>query len=125
MPFSNATLIHPQWSHSAPYHFNSLITLNSREVTQNDYGEEEETFTENEASSPIRAYVEPVMSGEEVRRPDQTIVTEAWKISLEGYFPAVQLSDHVVVDGKSHNVLGVAHDDFKTITYLITEMING
>jgi hypothetical protein len=121
MPFANARLINSEIVSSIPFHFNSLAQLYRAEITLNNYNEPITTYVQYNIA-PIRCYIEPKTDSEEIRRPDQTIVTEPFTVSLQGYFPNINLTDILVINFLTYNILGIVHDDHKTLTYLTVEI---
>lgn len=105
--------------------FNAKCRLLTVTTTQDpDTGEEVETPVI--ADEVIRAYVEPVNTQQEVRRPDQTLALSAFNIALQGYYPQISLGDQLQVSRNheayvTHDVLSVMHDDTNSVTFLITE----
>lgn len=124
---SDSPLIHPRLMRELRNHHNSLCTIEiNTEVQDPNSGEETTTYRADPLMTAIRCYVE-AQTRREIRRPDQTIVENAFVIQLAGYYPRIDVEDHAIILGATdqvHNILGVSHDDTQTITYLDTEIIN-
>lgn len=106
-------------------HFNTTVAIARKTVTQDEFGEERTEYVPDTSLGAINAYKEPQLAGAgENREDDQTIVVNRWLIYLQGYFPTIVVEDHAIVDGVTHNIVNVAHDDSKTLTMLATEIVN-
>lgn len=121
VPIPNSQLNNPNLMKALNYHHNSLIRVFREEIIQNDYGEEITTYVGSD--QVIRGYVEPIQ-GQEIRRADDTLVLEAYKVSLQGYYPEIRVSDKLLIRSQYHNILAVGSDDTETVTIATTEIVN-
>lgn len=116
---------HPRRLNALQVHFNTLVTIERKTNTQDEFGQEIVVYIPDQTLSVINAYKEPQTAGAgERREDDQTVVINRWQIYLKGYYPTLRVEDRAIADGVPHNILNVAHDDSKTLTMLITEIIN-
>lgn len=123
MPLPNSKVIHPDLLRSiTPSHFPSQAKIYSYTITQNDTGEEEEAYTTDDHVYAV--YVSSPPANEEVRRPNQTIVTEAFQLGFGAYVPQLKLQDKVWIEERWYSILGVTHDGHKTKTVATAEIVN-
>lgn len=108
-------------------HFERLGYRYVSTTTRSSSGAPIVTYQRDEQLAPIRLYKEPISSavGQEVRRPDQTIITNGFNLMLDGYYPMIVVADVLRVDDTNYNVITVKHDDSRTLTILTVEVING
>lgn len=124
-----SSIVHPKLLVNLPKIFNSLCTIEPETVTQDpNSGEETITYAPDALMRNIPCYVEPIPAAKEIRRPDQTIVTEAFVIVLKGYYERIDVEDQVrVLTGLQtdvYNILNVYYDDTATHTYLECEKVS-
>jgi head-tail adaptor len=123
MPLENSQLIHSDLMlHLTPMHFNARAKIYSLTKTQSDTGEETETFTTDDNVWAV--YISSPPANEEIRRPNQTIVTEAFQIGFAAYVPDLKLEDKIKVGERWYTVLGVSHDGHETKTIATAEIVN-
>lgn len=119
------SIFHPKLLQSIPKIFNSFCTIEPETTTLDPNSNEEIiTYAPDKLMVAIPCYLEPATQIE-IRRPDQTIVENGWIITLQGYYPRIEVEDQARVNNyQVHNILNVMHDDTKTHTYLHTEIVN-
>lgn len=125
MPLTNS-IVHPRMMRELPYIFNSLCAIGHNVEGQDESGQETHTYPIDPSLVNIPCYVEPISGQQagEIRRVDQTIVTEPFTIALKGYYPTINEEDQAIVDAvDTYNVLFVRHDDTHTITFLDVEKV--
>lgn len=64
---------------------------------------------------------ERVMQSEEVRTGEMTREQELRQVNLDGYYPEIDRTMTVEVDGEFYNVRGVVHDSQRSRTILVVE----
>lgn len=96
-------------------------------VTRTGSGATMITYQRDQQLPPIKLYKEPISSavGQEVRRPDQTIVINGFKLFLDNYYPMMRVADVIRVDEVNYNIITVERDDTKVLTILTVEVVNG
>src|SRR3990172_12997961 len=98
--------------------FPNLITRQIVVITYDpDTNEPIETPSIDPLIQNVAAYIEPIsIHTGEIRKADQTIVTNGWEISLAGFYN-IDVDDIVVDEFDNvYNVLHVSQDAFKTQT---------
>lgn len=120
----NSRIVHPRMMRNLMPFFNSYCTVQQRIVTVNSFGEEIITYQDYEHLRGIQCYREPA-TGSEVRRPTDTITANQFIIALVGWFPDINQLDRVIVNQNlSYDIIKVASDDTRTITFLTAEIVN-
>jgi hypothetical protein len=123
-------IFHPDlMRHLAQNRFGSTGTVQHGTITQGSDGEPIVTYANDPLLTRIPCQVEPhrAQGDAEIRRPNNTVVTEPFDILLAGYYPRISVTDQLVVwpTQATHNILRVAHDDTRTYTTLVTEIVSG
>jgi len=119
-------IVHPLLMQTlAQFHFPNIVGIQVHTITYDAANEEVHTWVDDPLLIGLSAYIEPIDSKIEIRKPDQTILENGWNIVLAGYYPTINEIDQVT-DELEHvyNILGVDFDAFKTQTILTTEIIN-
>lgn len=117
------SIIHPDFMRTvSEFHRNTLIRLYEVTITRNDFNEE--LRVPRLLDIVFYAYIQLAKGDQEIRRADQTLVSEAYDVSCDGYYPQITVEHLINVQGILHNVLSVRHDDTHTLTMLITEVVN-
>lgn len=123
MPLPATQLAHPHMLSGLSL---SVFTLEAEVYTQNSgtnvLGEPSNNVTTTGLLIPC--YVEPANATQEVRRPDGTVVLQAYNIALQGYYPFIGLNNLILIEGRYYNVLGVGADHTHTITFVTAEIVN-
>lgn len=106
-------------------HFPNIITVQTVTTTYNSStNEPTQTRTNDVTMSDLSAYIEPVSTTQEIRKANQTVVTNAWMISLAGFYD-VSVGNAIIDElGNVYNVLDVDHDAYRTQTVLTCEIVN-
>lgn len=121
----NSPLVHPAlMAHLGRFHFNRFVTIAHREEGSDSFNEPTVVYKIDPLLTPIKCYKEPI-TGQEIRKPDSTVVIQPFKLVLAGYFPTIIVSDAGIIEGTTYNILAVDHDDTRTITVLTAEVVNG
>lgn len=117
----------PRLMRSLANHFSRIGIRYTPTTTRTGSGAAVVTYQRDQQLAPINIYKEPIASavGQEVRRPDQTIVTNGFKLALNGYYPMIVVADVIRIDETNYNVITVEHDDSRTFTMLTVEVVNG
>lgn len=109
-------------------HFNTFGQIYPAVKSYNPDNEEIITYPAPDPSvGTIRCYIERLQNSfvGELREKPQIIFTDAFNIALNGYFPQISQGDQFVAEnGQRHNIHRVMHDDSKTYTTLVTELVN-
>jgi head-tail adaptor len=126
MSYNDPPLIHPSLMQELTRtHYPSRVTLQNATATYDGANEKTETWANIGSLTSIAAYIEPVLGNQEVRRADQTIVTDAYNISLAGYYPTITEGQRIIDDhGKIYNIISASVDDFSTHTIIVAERVN-
>lgn len=126
----SSRIFHPNlMTHISRDRFASLADVERKTITTDGFGEEIITYVPDADLLQIACQVEPRTNrtDSEIRRPDQTIVTQPFDALLNGYYPTINEADQLRVWPREelHNILKVAHDDARAYTTLMTEIIHG
>ncbi len=126
----DSLIFHPRlMAHLAQNRFGSTADVQHKTITTDSFGEEIITYVTDTAVTAIPCQVEPRTNrtDSEIRRPDQTIVTQPFDVLLNGYYPTIAVSDQLLVHPREerHDILKVAHDDARAYTVLTTEIVSG
>jgi len=106
--------------------FNSIGNIDLAATSQDSTtGETVITYTSDPRYQGVLCQIEPNNSDEEVRRPDMTIVDNAWQIMLDRYAPDITIFSRLTTsDGQVHNIIDVQTNNIHSHTKLITEVIS-
>lgn len=120
-------LVSPQMMKALGNFYNTVVTIETLTNTQNPQsGQNVRSYVPVGTMTALKCYIEPASPSSEVRRPDQTLVENTYKIALQRYHPEIKVTDHARTDdNRLHNILSVDNDDTHTVTFLTTEIING
>jgi len=123
-------LIHPDlMRHLSRSHSGSRVAIANAAITYDPSNEPTTTYVIDPLMIDIPALIEPVIGiggrGQEVRRPDQTIVQNPYNVLLYGFYPRITVDDQLIDDkSRTFDIITVAHDDFETQTILVCERVN-
>lgn len=120
---NRSPLVNPLLFRSLPNAFSRLLDIAHKTVTSDGFGDEEITYVSDPLMRGIRCYKEPV-TGSEVRRADQTIVMQPFKLALAGYYPTILAEDAAIIEQTVYNIIAVDHDDTRSLTILTAEILN-
>lgn len=116
-------IVSPYLMQALAAHFNSTVDLRAPETIQDEAGQE--VTVHPPTDKRIKAYKEPLGADQEVRREDQTLVTEGYNFVLQGYFPDVnveyQLVDLTTGLDELYDIIKVVSDDSRTFTIITAE----
>lgn len=128
MPNHQDMLIHPLMVDTvAKTHFPNRIVIANATIVYDSANEPTTVYIIDGMLGLIEAYIEPLISkvGQEIRRKDETIVSQAWNISLDGYFPTIDELDQATDEiGRVFNIISTNFDAFHTQTNLVAEIVH-
>lgn len=105
--------------------FNNIAKIEIAQITQDSTsGENTITYDRDPDLVAVPCQVDPQPAKAELRRPDLTLVSDAWQIMLNRYAPSITILSRVTLtDATIHNVIKVSHDDSHSHTVLDTEIV--
>lgn len=126
MSYNDRSLIDPRlMAHLARTHFPNLVTIGELTTTYDASNEPIFTFAADNDLTDIAAYIEPVLSNQEIRREDQTVVTNAFNIVLAGSYPSIDEHNNLTDDlGRVFNIISASIDGLRTQTIIVGELVN-
>ena len=116
------SLIHPRMLSKLGSFYPSRCSIQRAMVTKDSYGQDIPSWLDFGAYVNIPCAVSP-SGGQEVTRPDMTVVVSSHTIALAGYCPAITTAHRAVVDGTSYNILSVERDQLGSMTRLRCQIV--
>lgn len=131
MPNPGVGLVHPRLAATLDGlgFYPQRVTIQTPTATTNTFGETTSAWSTLAGHASIPARMAPGSSGtgsmareEELRRADQTLVTEPFRIGLARHCPEVTTGHRVLVDGTAYDILTVESDAQSALTWLTVEL---
>lgn len=131
MPNPGVGIVHPRLAASigAVGFHPQRVTIQTPTATTNTFGETTSTWATLDGHADIPARMAPGTSGtgsmareQELRRADQTLVTDPYRIGLARHCPEVTTAHRALVDGTAYDILTVESDAQDALTWLVVEL---
>lgn len=132
MPNPGVGLVHPGLAASVAGagFFPQRVTIQAPTPTTNTFGETTSTWEALANHVDIPARMAPGQAGtgsgartQEVRRADQTLVTDPYRIGLNRWCPDIATGHRALVKGVAYDILTVEADAQSSVTWLTVERI--
>lgn len=103
---------------------NAITVQTSTRTYHADTNEPIETLADDAVMVDLPAYIEPIDAKMEIRRSDQTIVQNGFRIAIAGFYTLTEGQTLVDESDNAYNIIMVSNDAFQTQTNVIAEIIN-
>lgn len=118
-------LVHPRLMGSLGYQYNSECTILEEKIVYDDLNHPTITYTPDKFMKAIPCYYEPMTAGTgEDREAKLTIVSGWFNVYLQGYYPRIETKHKAQIQGMIYNIDSVAHDDTRSFTTLVIEIVD-
>jgi hypothetical protein len=108
--------------------FSDLITIRRGTGAVNSYNESVETFSDLAGHVDLPAVVAPgdiyaKMKRQETPTSQDTTEYEYLRVMLNGYYPLIQLTDHLEFDAFEWDIVAIDRDSTRSFTQILVQRI--
>lgn len=131
MPNPGVGLVHPNLTATLGNvgFFPQRVRIQESVATVNTFGETALVWSTLPGHGSVAARMAPGQGGmgsmareQELRRSDQTLVTDPYRIGLRGRFPSITTGHRALVAGVAYDILTVESDAQSAMTWLTVEV---
>lgn len=118
-------LFHKKYArHVAKYHYPNTVRIQSSTITFDTSNEPTIVWADVSSLIGLTAYIEPFDGTEEIRKPDQTIITNGFHITIAGAYNITEGQRAIDELENTYNIITASNDSFNQQTNLICEIVN-
>lgn len=105
-------------------HFPNTVKIQNPTIAYDESNEQVKVWVDDSDLKDLKAYIEPIDATQEVRKSDQTVVTNGYLITLADAYDVAEGQRVVDELSNAYDILSASIDAFNTHTNLTCEIVN-